>query len=150
MKTILIFDFGTDEEAAQQARHRAETWKQSFRLGEKLMVRFERGEAADGNKQEPAGGHAEAGKGKVEQKTKAGDAHRAGADSAPGIRLAVLLHFSPHEKLSYQRWLERMRMEKPFAGVPNESISDSGENFEATAEWFDSLESAPPVSRSRR
>ena len=43
-QSYLIFDFGTNEEAAQQARHRVEAWKQAFRLGEKLALKFERKE----------------------------------------------------------------------------------------------------------
>lgn len=41
-QSYLIFDFGTNEEAAQQARHRIEGWKQAFRLGEKMRLKFER------------------------------------------------------------------------------------------------------------
>jgi hypothetical protein len=40
--SYLIFDFGEDEEAAQQARHKVEGWKQGFRLGDKLAIKFER------------------------------------------------------------------------------------------------------------
>jgi hypothetical protein len=32
-QSIFVFDFGTNEEAAQQARHKVEGWKQGFRLG---------------------------------------------------------------------------------------------------------------------
>ena len=41
------FDFATDEEKAQLARHKLEVWKQAFRLDKKLLYKFERsGEAA--------------------------------------------------------------------------------------------------------
>ena len=40
--TFMIFNFGSNEEAAQQARHKVEGWKQGFRLGNKLMVKFDR------------------------------------------------------------------------------------------------------------
>ena len=40
------FDFGKDEEKAQLARHKLETWKQAFRLDKKLLYNFER--TADG------------------------------------------------------------------------------------------------------
>ncbi len=43
-QSYLIFDFGGNEEAAQQARHRIEGWKQAFRLGEKMQLKFERQE----------------------------------------------------------------------------------------------------------
>ena len=37
---FLIFDFGTNEESSQQARHRVEGWKQGFRLGNKILMKF--------------------------------------------------------------------------------------------------------------
>jgi hypothetical protein len=52
MKTFLIFDFGNDEDAAQKARHRLEGWKQGFRLGDKLTLKFER-ESGEEEKPEP-------------------------------------------------------------------------------------------------
>ena len=42
--TYLIFDFGTDEEKAQLARHKLEGWKQAFRLDKKLQYKLERPE----------------------------------------------------------------------------------------------------------
>jgi hypothetical protein len=36
--SFLIFDFGGNEDAAQQARHRIDGWKQGFRLDKKLQV----------------------------------------------------------------------------------------------------------------
>ncbi len=41
-ESILSFDFGTNEEGAQQARHKIEGWKQGFRLGSKMILNFER------------------------------------------------------------------------------------------------------------
>jgi hypothetical protein len=41
-QSYLIFDFGANEEAAQQARHRIEGWKQAFRLDKKMQLKFER------------------------------------------------------------------------------------------------------------
>jgi hypothetical protein len=152
MKTILTFDFGTDEEAAQQARHRVEGWKQSFRLGDKLALRFERNEAADSAADEPGSGKAEARKSAVKKDDDArgvGEGKAASASGA-GVRVAVLLHFSPHEKLSYQRWLERVPTEEPFTSVPHEVVSAGEEKFAATVEWFDSLENAAPARRARQ
>jgi len=37
--SFLIFDFGGDEDSAQQARHRIEGWKQGFRLDKKLQLK---------------------------------------------------------------------------------------------------------------
>ncbi len=47
-QSILIFDFGTNEEAAQQARHKVDGWKQAFRLGDKMLLKFHREESAAG------------------------------------------------------------------------------------------------------
>ena len=44
---FLIFDFETNEEAAQQARHKVEGWTQGFRLGKKMLLKFEREEASE-------------------------------------------------------------------------------------------------------
>lgn len=41
-QSFLVFDFGANEEAAQQARHRIEGWKQAFRLDKKIQLKFER------------------------------------------------------------------------------------------------------------
>ena len=41
-QSFVVFDFGTNEDAAQQARVTLERWKQSFRLDKKLMLKFER------------------------------------------------------------------------------------------------------------
>jgi len=46
-QSILIFDFAKDEEAAQQARHKIDAWKQGFRLGNKILLKFDRGELAE-------------------------------------------------------------------------------------------------------
>jgi hypothetical protein len=48
-QAIMIFDFGADEDAAQQARHKIEGWKRGFRLGDKIAVKFEREETAGTN-----------------------------------------------------------------------------------------------------
>src|SRR6202790_3262693 len=53
--TYLLFDFGTDEEKAQLARHKLEGWKQAFRLDKKLQYKLERAE--DEAKSEPEEAH---------------------------------------------------------------------------------------------
>ena len=60
-QSILIFDFGTNEDAAQQARHKVDAWQQGFRLGKKILLKFDRKEsnggaeaAAGETKEEPA------------------------------------------------------------------------------------------------
>ncbi len=41
-QSILIFDFGTNEDAAQQARLKVDAWQQGFRLGKKILLKFDR------------------------------------------------------------------------------------------------------------
>jgi hypothetical protein len=47
--TYMVFDFGADEEKAQQARHKLEGWKQAYRLDKKLQIKFDRSDAQDGH-----------------------------------------------------------------------------------------------------
>jgi len=55
--SYIRFDFGTDEEKAQQARHKLDGWRQAFRLDKKLQYKVDRPEsapAAADSKPEPA------------------------------------------------------------------------------------------------
>ena len=124
-QSYLIFDFAGNEDAAQQARHRVDGWKQAFRLGRKLELRFER--KASGDQQESA------------DKKKKSAAKTAGENS-PRLRLIVRLDFSDHEKLSYTRWLERIPAEAPFQGLATEVIQTKDAAFEQTVALFDSLD----------
>src|ERR1700719_942904 len=51
-QSILVFDFGSNEEAAQQARHKVAAWAQSFRLGKKILLKFDREESSATTHQE--------------------------------------------------------------------------------------------------
>ncbi len=120
-QSYLIFDFGGNEEAAQQARLRVDGWKQAFRLGRKLELRFERPGAPE-----------------------AKDA----ADS-PHLRLILRLDFSDHEKLSHTRWLERIPAEAPFKGLPVEIVRSKDAAYSKTEALFDSLRDAAPAHPNR-
>jgi hypothetical protein len=137
-QTFLIFDFGTDEEAAQQARHKLEGWKQAFRLDKKLLFKFER----DGAEPQET---AEKGKGKVKPKKE-----EAAAESPGKVRLIVRLDFSDHEKLSHHRWTERLPNEEPFRGASPRVIRHAEAGFEATVELFDSLDRTRGLVRKPR
>lgn len=113
-QTFLIFDFGADEGTAQQARHRIEGWRQAFRLGKKMELKFERKAA-----EQPGG--------------------KSGADGKEQIRLLVRLDFSDHERLSYQRWLDRIPTEEPFKSAASQLVRQGESEFTKTAELFDSL-----------
>jgi hypothetical protein len=147
--SFLIFDFGGNEDAAQQARHRIDGWKQGFRLDKKLQVKFERKNpeaAPSAAAPAPPKGAKSGAKGKAKPgaKPKSKGEAAAEADSAPAdsaqIRLIVRLDFSDHEKLSHQRWVERIPTEEPFKAA-NPRIIRAGEpEFKATSVLFDSLD----------
>jgi hypothetical protein len=129
---FLIFDFETNEEAAQQARHKVEGWTQGFRLGKKMLLKFEREDA-----KEPNGGE-------TSSRAKAGGKKKAAAkddsaSEAKKVRVLVRLDFSEHEKLSHQRWLDRIPNEEPFKSAKAEIIRQGDPEFAETAELFDSL-----------
>jgi len=120
-QSYLIFDFGGNEDAAQQARHRVDGWKQAFRLGRKLELRFERPappEAPD-------------------------------ASNPLHLRLFIRLDFSDHEKLTHTRWLERIPSEAPFKDMPVEIVHRKDESYAKTEALFDSLRDSAPAHPTR-
>jgi hypothetical protein len=122
--SYLIFDFGSNEEAAQQARHRVEGWIQGFRLGKKLLVKFDRGE------EETTGG------GDGGEKKAAG---KEAASDKQAIVVMVRLDFSDHEKLSHQRWIERIPSEELFRDAHPKVIRQGDAEFAGAAERFEAL-----------
>jgi hypothetical protein len=139
-QSILIFDFGHDEEAAQQARHKIESWKQAFRLGSKISLKFERIEA--GSKNDSDDGEHAAGKKSAPKKKASAKQGKSDADAASDtdIKILVRLDFSDHEKLSYQRWLDRIPTEEPFKSAKHETARQSDASYSALAERFESLD----------
>lgn len=153
-QTFLIFDFGTNEEAAQQARHKIEGWKQGFRLGDKIMVKFEREDstepvgAENGSQTQEASAEKKPAKNSKTKKTSAKQAKetKSGAETKEKedvprrVRVLVRLGFSDHEKLSQQRWLDRIPVEEPFKSAKGETIRHSDPQFAESAELFESLD----------
>ena len=129
---FLIFDFGTNEEEAQQARHKVEGWTQGFRLGKKMLLKFEREAADDSAATAKAAEKPAASKKKSAAKSDA-------AEPSANVRILVRLDFSDHEKLSLQRWLDRIPAEEPFKSAKTEIIRQGQPGFTETAELFDSL-----------
>jgi hypothetical protein len=135
----MLFEFAKDEEKAQQARHKLETWKQAFRLDKKLLYKVERiaAEAGDGDgevKAVRAEKPTKKDKGK-EAKPEAEEAKAANED----IRLLVRLGFSGHEKLSEERWVKRIPSEEPFSGASPVVVKPGEAKFEATEQLFEEL-----------
>jgi hypothetical protein len=144
--TYLLFDFGTDEEKAQLARQKLERWKQAFRLDKKLQYKLERPE--DEAKDEPEHAHEAAEKPKAEKsKAKSKAKHKSkdtdASEETPAangkVNLLVRLYFSGHEKLTEQRWLDRIPSEEPFKEASPRLIRHGEEQFEEVDKQFESL-----------
>lgn len=147
--SFLIFEFGGNEDAAQQARHRIDAWKQGYRLDKKLQVKFEREDLETKSGETPAAPPKAAKSGAKEKakpgaKSKSGEGPSSKADSAAAaaakIRLIVRLDFSDHEKLSHQRWVERIPTEEPFKAANPKIVRAGAPEFKAISDLFDSLD----------
>ena len=146
-QTYLLFDFGSDEAKVQQARHKLDGWRQAFRLDKKLQFKFDRGEAAASEKStQPAPAPAPApapdsSKGKAAKaKGKSKAAETPAAEQNGEVKLFVRLYFSPHEKLSEQRWIERIPAEEPFKGASPKIVQEGATDFTDVLNRFDSLD----------
>ena len=128
--TYIQFDFAKDEEKAQLARHKLEGWKQAYRLDKKLLFKFERIAAA------PAEDTAKPGKSKGNSKD---DPKSPAAAPSETFKLLVRLDFSNHEKLSGQRWLDRIPSEELFQGASPTVVKPADARFAETEKHFDDL-----------
>ena len=117
-QSFLVFDFGTSEETAQQARHTIDRWKQGFRLDKKMLLKFDRKDADAETAEEDA------------------KARMASGD----ILMMLRLDFSDHEKLSHQRWLTRIPTEAPFKDSHPKVINAGDAEFARAAKRFDVLD----------
>jgi hypothetical protein len=139
--SYMRFDFGTDEEKAQLACHKLDVWKQAFRLDKKLLYKLDRGPADGASSEEDlpepneekANAKAKGKSGKVSQE-------KAAKKSESTVHLLVRLYFSSHEKLSEQRWLDRIPSEELFKDASPEVISKSSPEFTSIDQNFERLE----------
>ena len=141
----LLFDFAKDEEKLQLARHKLEGWKQAFRLDKKLLYKMERtavtpsdgdGKPAKQEKEEKDEKAKGKGKGKAAAKAEVKTTAPAPVEE---IKLIVRLGFSGHEKLSEQRWVQRIPSEEPFQEASPGVVKPGDANFEATEKQFEEL-----------
>jgi hypothetical protein len=130
------FDFGKDEEKAQLARHKLEVWKQAFRLDKKLLYKFER--ATDGAPAAEPVAAAKSEKPKAKGRAKAKDEPEAPASNET-VKLLLRLGFSNHEKLSEQRWVDRIPTEEPFLAASPRVLKPGDAHFSDTEKQFDDL-----------
>ena len=141
--SYMRFDFGTDEEKAQQACHKLDVWKQAFRLDKKLLYKLDRGpvdgDAAESEEvPEPKPDKSAKSKGKSAATKVAKE--KSPKKSNATVHLLVRLYFSSHEKLSEQRWLDRIPSEELFKDASPEVISKSNPDFAAIDQNFERLE----------
>ena len=146
--TYMLFDLGSDEEKVQQARHKLENWKQTFRLDKKLQYKLEReqpgatsdavakAEPAKAEKPKPAKAKS---KSKSTSKSDKAENDSEGENSGP-VKLFIRLYFSSHEKLSEQRWLDRIPAEEPFKSASPKIIKETEPEFADVLKQFDTLE----------
>jgi hypothetical protein len=144
-QTYLLFDFGPDEEKVQQARHKLESWKQAFRLDKKLQYKLEREQAPETAgaeaKAEPAAKAEKSAKTKSKSKSKAKSSESEPESENNGpVKLLVRLYFSGHEKLSEQRWIDRIPTEEPFKSASPKLIRENEAEFADILKQFDTLE----------
>ncbi len=133
------FDFGADEEKAQQARHKLDVWKQAFRLDKKLQYKLDRPEddEAEAEAEEPAAEDNE--KPKTKSKGHPTKDGQSDDDGAVNVSLLVRLYFSSHEKLSEQRWIVRIPTEEPFKGASPKILRQGEPGFDAAVKQFADL-----------
>lgn len=134
--TYIQFDFAKDEEKAQLARHKLEGWKQAYRLDKKLLFKFERIASAPAEAAANTGDSEKPSKSKGKSKDKPDPPAAAPAET---VKLLVRLDFSNHEKLSGQRWLDRIPSEEPFQGASPTIVKPSDPHFADTEKQFDDL-----------
>jgi hypothetical protein len=144
------FDFGSDEEKAQQARHKLEMWKQAFRLDKKMLYKFEResdeeASSEDGARNLPEaekpvkkGKNSKAGKPKSHSKKTAG----VGESEAPSgkVKLYLRLAFSGHEKMTEERLLKKFPVEEPFNEMSPKAVKDGEAGFGELQSKFEALD----------
>ena len=142
----LTFDFGKDEEKAQLARHKLDSWKQAFRLDKKMQGKFDRKEdgatataAPEVAASKPKPEKKAEGKG-TKGKTKAAPEPAKLASPPAEVKLLLRLALPNHEKLMEQRLLKRFSTEEPFASASPKTVRQADGGFAELDSRFEELE----------
>lgn len=117
-------------------------------MDKKLLYKVERTSAAgsaedDGNEKTPETKATDVKSSKTgKKKKKETDAAETEEKAAPNedIRLLIRLGFSGHEKLTEERWVQRIPSEEPFREASPEIVKPGEEKFEATERQFEELD----------
>ena len=155
----MSFDFGADEEKAQQARHKLEMWKQAFRLDKKMLYKFER-TGVDGVAAAAGSEDVEPGEAESKQKTaagakkgtakagKSGKAAKSKEKAEPGkqaaasgnIKLHLRLAMPAHERITEERFLQKFPAEELFSTASPVLVRQGQPGFAEADAVFESLD----------
>jgi sRNA-binding protein len=159
----MSFDFGTDEEKAQLARHKLEMWKQAFRLDKKMLYKFERtaldGVAA-GASGEEAGlkpGPTKSTEKSAEKSAEKNEGKKAGksgkaakskekaepekkAASTGNVKLHLRLAMPAHERITEERFLQKFPSEELFNSASPVLVRQGQPGFAEADAVFESLD----------
>jgi hypothetical protein len=155
----MSFDFGTDEEKAQLARHKLEMWKQAFRLDKKMLYKFERtgvdGVAVEASsadvehveaesKQKAAAttkkGTGKAGKsGKAVKSKEKAEPEKKAAPSG-NVKLHLRLAMPAHERITEERFLQKFPTEELFSSASPVLVRQGQPGFAEADAVFESLD----------
>jgi hypothetical protein len=158
----MSFDFGTDEEKAQLARHKLEMWKQAFRLDKKMLYKFERTavDGAVGTSGEEAGlnpGPTKSAEKSAEKSTtkkeavktgKSGKATKSKEKAEPekaaapsgNVKLHLRLAMPAHERITEERFLQKFPAEELFNSASPVLVRQGQPGFAEADAVFESLE----------
>jgi hypothetical protein len=142
----MSFDFGTDEEKAQQARHKLEMWKQAFRLDKKMLYKFER-TSADGTAVNQASQpteknetSAKAAKSSKTAKSKEKAGPQKNAAPTGNVKLHLRLALSAHERITEERFLKKFPAEELFSCASPKTVRQGQPGFAEADAVFEALE----------
>lgn len=113
-QSYLIFRFASEAHELRRARQQLESWRQAFRLGTRLQFKI------DVNR--------------VQTETQPGSEPT--PPSSGDVELLVRLEFSPHERRSFERWVERLRREEPFRSALIRELDGRQPSFAEMEERF--------------
>ena len=145
----MSFDFGTDEEKAQQARHKLEMWKQAFRLDKKMLYKFER-TSADGaetnegskkvEKKEAPPKAAKSSKTAKSKEAKRRTCEKKQLRLAETVKLHLRLALPAHERITEERFLKKFPAEELFSTASPQTVRQGQPGFAEADAVFESLE----------
>lgn len=145
--TYLTFEFGNDEEKAQQARHKLDSLKQAFKLDKKMLLKLDRkGEetaaVAELAKEKTAkAAEPKAKDPKSTKSTKKPDPEPAKlASPRADIKFLLRIALPNHEKLTEQRLLKRISSEELLTSASPKTIRQADKGFADLDARFEELE----------